>query len=442
MSERPNVLYIHSHDTGRMIRPYGYDVPTPALQRLAEEGTLFRQAFCATPTCSPSRASLVTGQYGHQHGCMGLAHLGWQLPDFSKHVQHVLGEAGYTTALSGIQHVVHHDRTDEIGYDEVLIPPGVGGSPELSAASWILERAQDNRSEPFFLSVGFGATHREFPTENLVANPDHVKPPSPLPDHPETRRDWAGFMTSAKGLDRKMDVVFRALEEAGQLENTLIICTTDHGPPLPRMKCTLHEEGTGVMLIVRGPGGFTGGKTVDALASHLDIFPTICDVCGVEPPSWLEGASLKPLVDGSAERVRDEVFSTLDYHACYEPVRSIRTQHYKYIRRYDGRTRSPLPNCDDSPSKTFLLERGWYDEDLEGLYHVATDPHEMRNLAERPEMAEILADMRGRLDAWQKRTGDPLLHGPVPAPEEAMLSDVNAVSSFSPRRPASEHPQT
>jgi len=441
MSDRPNVLYIHSHDTGRFVEPYGHNVPTPGLQRFAKGATVFRQAFCAQPTCSPSRASLVTGQYPHQHGCMGLAHLGWQIDDFSHHIQHWLKGAGYRTALSGIQHIVHHDRTDEIGYDDVLIPPGVGGSPELAAATYIFQHRQEKRNKPFFLSVGFGETHREFPEENLAVDPDDCRPPAPFPDTPETRFDWAGYITHARTLDRKMSVVFNALEESGQLENTLVICTTDHGPPLPRMKCTLHDEGLGVMLIVRGPGGFTGGGVSDALVWQLDVFPTICDVCGVAPPEWLEGTSLRPLVDGTADRVHEEVIGSLNYHGCYEPIRSVRTERYKYVRRFDERRKPRLPNCDDSPTKTFLLERGWYEEDPEGLYDLVFDPLEMRNLIDRPEHQATAADLRQRLHDWQARTGDPLLEGPIPAPAEAQLSDLDAVSSFAPRKPMSEHPQ-
>ena len=101
----PNILYIHSHDTGRWIQPYGCAVPTPNLQRLAEGGVLFRQAFCAAPTCSPSRAALVTGTYPHCNGMMGLAHRGFSLNDYNHHVLHTLRACGYYSALSGVQHI-------------------------------------------------------------------------------------------------------------------------------------------------------------------------------------------------------------------------------------------------------------------------------------------------------------------------------------------------
>ncbi len=101
MRNQRNILYMHSHDTGRYIQPYGCGIPTPNLQTLAEEGVLFRQAFCANPTCSPSRAALLTGSYPHQNGMFGLAHRGWSLDDYSQHLVHTLTAHGYAAALAG-----------------------------------------------------------------------------------------------------------------------------------------------------------------------------------------------------------------------------------------------------------------------------------------------------------------------------------------------------
>ena len=111
----PNILYIHSHDTGRYIQPFGHAMPTPNFQRLAEQGILFRQAFCANPTCSPSRAALLTGQWPHSCGMLGLAHRGFRLNDYSHHLVHTLKKAGYTTALSGFQHVGRPPRSRSLG---------------------------------------------------------------------------------------------------------------------------------------------------------------------------------------------------------------------------------------------------------------------------------------------------------------------------------------
>src|SRR5205085_11678248 len=115
---KPNIVYLHSHDTGRYVEPYGHPVPTPNIQRLADQGVLFREAFCAAPTCSASRACLLTGQYGHNNGMMGLAHRGWSLNDYRQHLVHPLHDAGYHTVLIGEQHVAK--RPDIIGFDRVV----------------------------------------------------------------------------------------------------------------------------------------------------------------------------------------------------------------------------------------------------------------------------------------------------------------------------------
>src|SRR5450432_4840415 len=121
-ANRPNILYIHSHDTGRYLEPYGHAVPAPNLQRLAEGGVLFRKAFNAAPTCSPSRASLLTGMCPHSNGMFGLAHRGFVLNDYKQHVLHTLRPAGYYSALFGIQHVAKDQNI--IGYDKVQTFPG------------------------------------------------------------------------------------------------------------------------------------------------------------------------------------------------------------------------------------------------------------------------------------------------------------------------------
>ena len=119
---RPNIVYLHSHDTGRYVQPMGHSVPTPNLQRLAEQGVLFRQAFCAAPTCAPSRAALLTGQSAHSSGMLGLAHRGFALTDYAQHLVTSLNATGYRTILAGMQHVAAgEDGPEVIGYDEELV---------------------------------------------------------------------------------------------------------------------------------------------------------------------------------------------------------------------------------------------------------------------------------------------------------------------------------
>jgi len=429
VADRPNILYLHSHDTGRYIQPCGYAVPTPNLQRLAEQGVLFRQCFCGGPTCSPSRAALLTGQCAHSSGMIGLAHRGFGLNDYGQHILHTLRRAGYTSTLIGVQHIADWTEPDKIGYDRII---KVNGGQEIEQIPALAnEFFEQPRSEPFFLSVGFVHTHREFPQPAPEVDPRYCRPPAPLPDTPETRRDMAGFITSARALDRGMGGVLDALDEAGLADSTLVICTTDHGIAFPAMKCNLTDHGIGVFLIMRGPGGFAGGRVVDAMVSHVDLFPTICELLEINPPPWLQGNSIMPLVRGQAEQIHDAIFSEVTYHAAYEPMRCARTERWKYIRRFDGRTRPVLPNCDDSPSKDVWLAHGWADRPVaeEQLFDLLLDPNEVRNLCGDPAYDAVLNEMRDRLQAWMEATDDPILRGlPVPAPAGARVNDPDGVS--------------
>ena len=425
-----NILYIHSHDTGRYIQPYGHAVPTPHLQRLAEEGVLFRQAFCAGPTCSPSRAALLTGQYPHSCGMIGLAHRGFSLTDPSHHLASFLARNGYETALFGVQHETRwtEAHVKALGYSRI----GGGKDAEQQAAAYL----DGKPAGPFFMSVGFFNTHREYPVPDPDIEPAFCLPPAPLPDVPEIRRDMAAFKTTARQLDAKIGVVLAALARNGYDRNTLVIATTDHGIAFPFMKCNLTDHGIGVMLIMRGPreganaGLFPPGRAEQAMVSHVDLFPTICALANLSPPGWLEGESLIPLLNGDTREVRDAVFAEVTYHAAYEPMRAVRTRRWKYIRRWEERSGPVLPNCDDSPSKTWLLEHGWGDRApaRESLFDLAFDPNEACNLAGRVDLEPVMQEMRDRLDRWMRDTHDPLLAGFVPAPKGAEVNDPDGLS--------------
>lgn len=426
----PNILYIHSHDTGRYVQPYGHAVPTPNIQRLAEQGMLFRRAFCAAPTCSPSRASLLTGQYAHCSGMLGLAHRGFSLHDYKQHILYTLRKAGYYSALIGEEHLAKDSRT--VGYDQVAQIEGYQASIVTPTAIDALSKLP----QPFFLSVGFFETHREFLKPSSLRDANYSMPPAPLPDTPQTRLDMGSFKASAWDLDKGIGAVLDALHAHSLADNTLVICTTDHGIAFPRMKGNLTDHGIGVMLILRGPGGFIGGKVYDALVSHIDLFPTICDLLEIDYPNWLQGKSLVPLVEGEVEQVHDAIFAEVTYHAAYEPQRAVRTQYWKYIRRFDHHLGPVLPNCDDSPSKDVLLQHGWKERSrpLEQLYDLIFDPNEASNVANDLSNAVILEEMRTRLDRWMIATNDPLLHGPVPAPPGAELNDPDQMSPSYPTR--------
>jgi N-sulfoglucosamine sulfohydrolase len=425
----PNVLYLHSHDTGRYLEPYGHPVPTPNITQLANQGIVFREAFCAVPTCSGSRAALLTGQYGHSNGMLGLAHRGWVLNDYGEHIVHTLREAGYWSAMIGEQHIAK--RPDVIGYDRVV---KVETSHVDAVAPIAIDLIASEPRAPWFLSVGFFETHREFFAPSSVGDVLHSRPPENIPDHPDTRRDMASYKASARSLDQGVGAVLNALDQHRLVDDTLIIFTTDHGLAFPGAKATLYDRGIGVALIMRGPGGFEGGRVIDALVSHLDIYPTLCDLAGVERPGFLQGESLLPLARREADEIRDAIFAEATYHAAYEPQRAVRTQRHKYIRRFGDRDRPVLPNTDDGPSKDLLLRLGWGERRIpfEQLYDLAFDPTEGANLIDDPEYAGVRGELEERLKGWMHDTADPLLDGPVAPPPGA---EINLPDQVSPNDP-------
>lgn len=425
----PNVLFLHSHDTGRHLEPYGFPVATPNLQQLAAQGVLFRQAFCALPTCSGSRAALLTGQYGHNNGMIGLAHRGFALRDYRQHVVHTLRDAGYWTGQIGEQHVAK--RSDLVGYDRVV---PVRTTHAETVAPMAAEMLGEIPRRPFFLAVGFNETHREFFAPSSSHDVLYCRPAPGLPDTPETRADMAGFHASARALDQGVGTVLQAVDALGLVEDTLVVYTTDHGIAFPGAKATLFDRGLGVALIARGPGGFLGGRVIDAMVSHLDLYPTMCDLAGIEPPPFLQGRSLLPLARREVDAVHEAIFAEATFHAAYEPQRAVRTERWKYIRRFGDRALPVLANVDDGPSKEVLLRAGWGEREVafEQLYDLVLDPDEGANLAYDPRYATVRDELAARLERWMRETADPLLDGPVPPPPGV---EINLPDQRSPSDP-------
>lgn len=330
-----------------------------------------------------------------------------------------LRRAGYWSALIGEQHI--SKQPDMIGYDHVVkVPTTHVGSVAPIAVDLLAQRPP----EPFFVSIGFFETHREFFQPSSVHDVLYSLPPANLSDTPETRLAMASFRASARALDQGVGVVLQALDALELDARTLVIYTTDHGIAFPGAKATLYDRGLGAALIMRGPGGFTGGRVIDAMVTHLDVYPTLCDLAGVERPSFLQGRSLLPLVRGELEHLHEEMFAEATYHAAYEPQRAVRTLRWKYIRRYGDRDTPVLANTDDGPSKDVLLRYGWADRKIpaEQLYDLVYDPNEAANLAGDPDHATVRRALAERLDRWMVETDDPLLSGPVAAPIGAELN--------------------
>ncbi|HPJ22129.1 MAG TPA: sulfatase [Clostridia bacterium] len=430
-----NIIYMHTHDTGRYISPYGYDVPTPNLMELAKEGTVFRHAFSAAPTCSPSRSALLTGLYPHTNGMFGLAHRGFRLHDIKSHIVNLLNQNNVETVLCGVQHLVHPDPC-EIGYQRIITKkPNEtdGGHQDIdeqnarSVASYLMEK-KDN---PFFLSFGMVNTHRDWPDAESEINDNYVMPPFPIYDNAGARKDYAAYLVSAKKADRAVGIVMDALAKSGHHEDTMVIFTTDHGLAYPNMKCNLYDTGIGVSLIIKYPGNPKKGLAVDALVSHLDLFPTICEAMGVAVPSNVQGSSLFPVLSGERDEIRDEIHAEVTFHAVYEPMRCIRTKRFKLIRYFGDGEYHPS-NIDGSTVKDFMAEHGFLRQKHPALllFDLYLDPVERINLAGNESYSDILEELKVRLENWMKRTNDPLLTGRIEKPAGAI---VNKGSCYSPR---------
>ena len=445
---KPNIVYIHAHDLGRFCEPFGYNIPAPNLMRFAGQGTLFRQCHCHAPSCAPSRAALVTGEYPHVCGMLGLPaeHLGYKLNDYSHHINAFLKDNGYETALSGVQHVARApfaDPENDLGYDRFLNHEDIGNNiyRHTTTTGAALDYLREEHDKPFFLSVGFVDPHRsnKFDKATFTVSQNNHQPadidrlarfcrPWPhMPDTPVTRREMANFKIGVELMDSDVGRILKVLDEPAFRENTLVIFTTDHGPGVCEMKCTLSDRGTGVTTIFRGPDGkdfkgseFNTGKVFDALVQHMDFFPTIADIIGAEPPGWLAGTSLLPLATGEKEQIHDVIFSEQTYHwgASPRPLRAVRTDRYKYIRSFKP---DQPRGVDTGPAETFWNEYGYNKRPFEDemLYDLYFDPNEAHNCAQDPEYADILKKMQDHLDTWMKDTNDPLLDG-IPRPPAAL----------------------
>lgn len=398
---------------------------TPNIERFASSGVVFRQAFCAAPTCSPSRGALLTGRYPHQNGLIGLTHRGFAMAETARHLAAILRDRGWTTVLAGTQ----HELSEGNGFPYARLDGPRRPDPlerdrhTADAASRFL---QSRPNEPFFLACGFSLPHREFPKPR---ESDHWRgplPPGLLPDTAEVRRDFAGYRRAVREMDDCAGRVLSAIDSSGLAGNTVVVFTTDHGPAFPGMKGQCTDLGIGVSLALRIPGLTSAGTECGAPVSQLDLVPTLMDLTAIPVPADLEGQSLLPLLRGESDAVRDAVFAETNYHVSAEFARMIRTRTHKLIRRFGPSTDTMVwNNIDESPTKAAWRSEPslWRKPAPVELYDLREDPSESRNLADHPGCTGLRTELEAALWEWMRRTDDPLLHGPIPPPPGARLDD-------------------
>ena len=382
---KPNILVVITHDSGRQFGCYGAGVETPNIDRLAEEGVCFTNTFCSAPQCSAARASAWTGLVPHRNSLIGLTHLGFRLDPDVPRLGAMLADAGYHTALFGFQH--EEPDAHRMGYRQVQKAESNKLRHVVPLVRAFLEGAPP---EPFFACVGFGETHRPFPGDHQPVDPAGVTVPGWLPDEAAVREDLAALHGMIRGVDAAVGSIDSLLQESGLADDTLLIYTTDHGIAFPRAKATLRDAGLGVALVARGPGGFDGGRQVAGLTSTMDLMPTLLELAGIDVPPGLDGRSLLPLLANPDADWRDHLFPEMTFHAAYDPMRGIRTERYKYIRSFADRPVMFLPNVDDGPTKTLLMQRGEHrvERRAELLYDLAKDPDELHDLSDDPACAD------------------------------------------------------
>jgi N-sulfoglucosamine sulfohydrolase len=413
-------------DLGRQLGCYGDTTArTPNLDRLAGQGTRFTHAFASVASCSASRATLLTGMPTHQCGQFGHAHAEHNIHSFRqvRSLVTLLNAAGYRTGVVGKLHV----QPQAVYPFHVEVP----GRNVVQMAEQVRQFLANREGRPFYLHVGFAEPHRVgqgFGNEAKLPagvpavpfDPQRLAVPGFLPDNAGTRGEWAGYLQAVARLDHGVGLVMRVLEDAGVLEDTLVIFLSDNGPPFQGAKTTLYDPGVHLPLVVRRPGA-KSAATSAAMASWTDIAPTVLDWAGVAAPKGLPGRSLLPVLTQERPAGWDVVYGSHQFHeiTMYYPMRMVRTRTHKYILNLAHGLE--VPHASDlwaSPTWQGVLRRGdrmfgrrttaaYLNRPREELYDLTADPDEVRNLAADPTAAGVLADLRARLLAWQQATADP-----------------------------------
>lgn len=416
-NSRPNIMMIIVHDLGQHLGCYGATIKTPNIDSIAEEGVCFAYSYCPSPGCSPARGALITSRYPHQNGLVGLAHIGWKLPETERTLPKLMSEAGYRTFLIGLQHE-HPDRNC-LGYDEVRPEKTVNKARMVTpvAVDFIEEQAR-NKAGPWYASVGFFEPHDpcNLP-EYTPDDPSEAWVPPYVHDTPQIRQRIAAYQGSIRHVDENVGKILDALDRTGLAKDTILIFTNDHGSAFPRAKCNLYEPGIKVSLLFRWPGEFPSGTVVDGMVNNIDVMPTLLEVAGAAAPDDIEGESFLPALKGEEFAGRDLIFAEKFWHVIYDPICSVRNSRYKYIRNLDpGRAYQNGPQV-DNPRLPDSLKGVRVPEEL---YDLQNDPIEYNNLVGLAEHEGTLREMRKILDRWMEETGDPILEGPIPHPIHGM----------------------
>ena len=437
---RPNIVWIVVDDMSPNFSCYGEKtIRTPHVDQLATEGTRFSRAFVTAPVCSACRSALITGCYqttiGAHHHRSGRGKLKIHLPGEVVPVPVLFQKAGYYTCIGGFG--ASGGKLGKTDYNFQWSADMYNGN------DW----SGRQPGQPFFMQVqlhggkyrGQGPSQtwrvRTYQKLGSNTNPADVVLPPYYPRDPVILQDWADYLDTCRLTDNEVGDLVARLQKEQLLDNTVIFFMTDHGISHARGKQFLYDEGIHVPLVMRGPG-IPKGAVREDLVSHIDLAATSLALAGIECPEGMQSRHLL----AKDYQPRDAVFSARDRcDETVEHIRSVRTDRYKYVRNFlPARPHLQPNNYKDGKSivKTLreLHAAGKLDalqEKLlfsptrapEELYDLQADPYETKNLAADPAHAATLAELRGRLDAWIRETGD---KGNVPETAAMYDSDMQA----------------
>lgn len=491
--KRPNILFAFADDWGRMANIYAQvdgtgginDVAqTPNFDRIARQGVLFRNAFVNAPSCTPCRSSILSGQYFWRTGRGAILQgavwdeniPAWplMLHDADYHIGKtwkVWSPGTPRDAPYGGRKYAYEQAGGKFnGFSQTATRLVNSGKSVAEAKQVLMDEVRGNframlekrGDKPFAYWFGPTNVHRKWIRGSGKAlwniDPDDLqgKLPPFLPDVPTVREDMADYLGETAGFDMALGVLVEELKAAGELENTLIVISGDHGPPgFPHGKCNLYDFGTQVALAISGPG-VEGGRVVDDFVCLPDLAPTFLEAGGVDVPQVMTGKSLWPVLKskdtGLVDKSRTQVFTGRERHVAKAragelpyPQRCIRTKDYSLIinfrpdrnplgdpYRLDGpneptieqmteNTFVTLPDEDAGPSKAWIVahreDPKWkpYFVHAYGkrprveLFDLQKDPHQMKNVADDPAYADVVARLQKQLMDELAVSGDPRL---------------------------------
>jgi len=445
---RPNILLAISDDQSWMhAGAYGDDtVRTPAFDSIARNGALFRHAYTSAPSCTPSRATLLTGQH---HWRLGKgANLHSTLPAEHACYPDLLEETGYHVGFTGKgwgpgdladggrtrNPAGKSFRKKRISKSD-LPAEGIANLDYAGNFAAFLSAKPENA--PFCFWFGAKEPHRPFEDGSGTRSGGRVAKltvPGHLPDHPDVRNDLLDYYREIEWFDRHLAEMLELLERRGELENTLIVATSDNGMPFPRSKTTLYDSGVRVPLAVQWTGTIEGGQVLEEFVHFTDFAPTFLDAAGLGVPREMTGRSLLPLLNGAAESWRSHVVFGRERHTLYANegraygARGIRTRDHLLIwnpnpELWPGGKPPHYTDIDRGPSKFVFLTQQDHPavapllgQTLERhpefeLYDCRNDPDQLVNVAQDPDFEEVRSRLKILLLDELRRLGDPRSRG-------------------------------